>query len=182
MLIPQPVKALESLKAWWARSPRDLSQEIQSLRELLAQRDHPDFKSWNPAIDDPPGSWLFWYFEEYTKLNEALFAVPARCADDVLRKYAMLEEAGWRNFANSKTRFPKGRKKHNQIFGHWYAQLEEDCQMFKVNINPWWQEETPPYTMINDKRVEWTDGHWELYETPKEILALLEKLKRQRTL
>ena len=91
----------------------------------------------------------------------------------------MFEEMNWRSYLTYTARLPSSNEYHKKIFGHWYSQLEKDSQKFGININPWWQEDTKPYAMINGEHVEWNDGRWEPYTVPKEVFALLEERRRE---
>lgn len=180
MFSVSPLAAARARLPAWLFGPCDLSRELQSLRSLLAQRDHPDFRIGSMIGGTPPGKKIDWYINEKGQRCEALFGVPARCKDDVLRKYAMFEEMYWRSFARHQLRFPPSKDRHNQFYGHWYAQLEEDAKKYSIDIGPWWQDGARSFPVIDGKHVVWVEDHWELYNPPEQVRALLEKRRGKK--
>ncbi len=102
----------------------------------------------------PPGPDFTRALVYFTKTGEKLFSSAARCAEDVLRKYGLLEEFSYRSFNVSKFGFGSNRD------AHWYAQLDADMERFGVNINPWWRDGYPSDLMIDGCEVEWRDGRF----------------------
>lgn len=180
MLSTSPLSAATERLPAWLFGTRNLSKEVQWLRTLLAQRNHPDFSTGSAVGGYAPGKRLDWYINEKSRRCEALFGVPARCESDVLRKYAMFEEMDWRSFRHSVVRFPSSKEQHRKLFGHWYAQLEEDAQKYSIDIGPWWRDGTRSFAMIDGKHVVWAEDHWELYNPPQKVRAALEKIRGKK--
>lgn len=138
--------------------PRNLIAECKAFIVARHAMDSPDAKMGSPATGRPPGPRIYEITMEHIRASKAFFEVPARCRDDVLLKYAMLEAYGYRPFYFYCRRTSGTSEK--RPFWEWYEQLDADIEAFGVAANPWWREGAPRLPMINGQRAAWRDGAW----------------------
>jgi len=130
----------------------DLSAECSAFKQAIAAVLAAKAKAGPWPHREPPGSDYMAALDELHRCGEVLFSSPAKCADDVLRKYGMLEDYDYRSFNVSKFGLASNAD------AHWYAQLDADLARYSVDVNPWWRDGYPSELMIDGQEVAWVDG------------------------
>lgn len=154
--------ALRPSAAWSWFAPKDLSREVFEYKAACALLKHPEARMGSVIAKKPPGRLYSYALARKVKAGKVLFETPARCADDVIRKYMTLEETQYRVwwFYSNRYKLDDGVP----LTGPWFEQLEADLKRFPTDINPWWRDDTPNFAMVDGRHVYFDEGVWQEHQ------------------
>ncbi len=144
----------------------DLSRKIEALRQATAlvkrlgkQRATfwDDYPPEYPRTCDHAGT-----------LMEGLFLSPARCGDDVIAKYGLLEEYCIREIWVRNGRDSRGfyARHMSKSYRRYFDLMDADIARFGVDVHPWWHDSETSRPRINGQFVRWREDAWQVIEGP----------------
>lgn len=144
--------------------PSNLSSKIDALRDATALVKRLGKQRATFWDDYPPE-----YYPANVRaggLMEELFLPPAHCSDDVVAKYAMMEEYYIRETWCRNARDSRGfyGRTMNTLFRRYFDLMDADMARFNVNMHPWWQDSEKAFPRINGQSVRWRDGAWQTFD------------------